>query len=212
MKKNHKLVFSFLVLSCLTYVTGGEIVQPAKPILSVMQMPEDKDKQDFFVFASGGGSFFSEEEKGTSFIKGALDDKSAVFEVGLGYYFTKNIFTELAYQRSMLDIANVDSGYLSLNYQFSNTMLNPYIGIVGGYSRLKWSKRPHIMRISEDLTSASSLYGVQAGLKLPITDNFSLTVKYQYMKLDHLMNIRSGASSIKHNNVQNLLLGVKYEF
>ena len=211
----HKqLISSFVMLSCTSHA-GGNMNQATERIQPIVQVLETKEKKDFFAFALGGVSFFDVEvtrERDTSLRKGTFDDKGSVFEVGVGYHFTENIFTELVYQRSMLDIENVDSGYLSLNYQFQNIMLTPYIGIVSGYSKLKWSKRPHVKVINENLTSKSSLYGMQTGLNLPISDDLSLTAKYQYIKLNHLMNIRNGTALIKHNQVQNLLLGVKYEF
>jgi opacity protein-like surface antigen len=144
--------------------------------------------------------------------QGALDDTGILFEVGAGYNFTRDIFTELTYQRSMLDIANIDSGYLSLNYQLSDVVLSPSIGIVGGYGRLKWSERPSIMLVNQKLTSTNYLYGAQVGLSLPIGDELYLTAKYQYLKIDHIMNIRNDTNIIEHNEVQNVLLGVKYEF
>jgi len=212
MKK--KLVASILMLAHITNAEESlpSSIEPIHPIDI-----EVKNKKDFFLFASGGISLFNTEIKhqvDTTFVKGYADDKSAVFEIGIGYKINENLFTELAYQRSMLDIADVDSGYLSLNYQFSDSMLNPYVGILGGYSKLKWDKRPYNMLVNENLISTSFLYGVQTGLNLsiPDTNNFYITAKYKYIRLDHFMNIRSNMATIEHNSVQNLLLGIKYEF
>ncbi len=206
---NRRMVLPFVFLSCMAH-GGGDI-----PSASGAAWTHDINKKDFYIFAGGGVSFFGEEIKpreDTSFVRGALDDKSAAFEVGIGYNFTKNVFAEFAYQRAALDIANIDSGYISLNYQFSGMSLNPYIGILGGYSKLKWTKRPHRMLKNEKLTSKSSFYGLQTGIRFPISDNVSFTAKYQYIKLDHLIDIRNGAGSIEHNSVQNLLVGVEYGF
>jgi opacity protein-like surface antigen len=211
MKK--QIISSLVLLSTMAYSGGAfvEVTEPVEPVIEIQTV----DKKDLFVFAAGGGAFFDVKSKlasGDSFIQGALDDTGVVFEVGAGYKVNENIFMELAYQRSALEIADVDTGYLSINYLFPETVLNPYVGVLAGYSRLKWSQRPHVMILNEDLTSDSGIYGFQAGADIALSESLSFGVKYQYIVYDHFMDIQDGRSTIAHESAQNILAGLKYSF
>lgn len=148
----------------------------------------------------------------TPFANGALDDKGMVTEVGIGYRYGDNVFATFAAQRTRLDIADIDNFYASINYQFSDVTAKPYIGALVGYSQLKWSEAPSAVIINEDLTSDGLMYGLQAGIEQELSGNWSLFAKYQFIKYDHLMDIRTKTSTIEHNYGQNILLGVRYGF
>ncbi len=148
----------------------------------------------------------------TTFTEGALDDRGAVGEIGIGYRYGENIFTTFTAQRAMLDIADIDNFYASINYQFSNVTAKPYIGALLGYSQLTWSESPHVVVSNEDLISDGLMYGLQTGIEQVLTENWTLFAKYQFIKYDHLMDIRSSASTIEHNYGQNILIGVRYAF
>jgi opacity protein-like surface antigen len=169
----------------------------------------------FFIQVAGGATVMdidSSFASNATFTNGALDNDGAVVEVGIGYKYSENIFATFAAQRTMLDIADIDNFYASINYQFTDVVAKPYIGALLGYSQLKWSESPHVIVANEDLTSDGLIYGLQAGFEQELRENWSLFIKYQFIKYDHLMDIRSNASTIEHNYEQNILTGVRYEF
>ena len=213
MKKN--LIALSMILPC-TIFAGGDLVetQAIEPVLS-MKTVEVVQENDFFVFASGGASFFQVDTKlrqGKNFTNGTRDNEAGAFEVGVGYKIQENIFTELAFQQSILDNADVQTIYMSMNYAFEVDMLNPYIGALIGYSQLEWDPTPYTAGIAKDLTSDSSIYGVQAGASYPIMEDLSLAAKYQYIVYDHILEITKNTGGIEHKDAQQVFGGLKYEF
>ncbi len=169
----------------------------------------------YFINIAGGGAFLNVDNVlslNTTFADGALDDSGTVGEVAFGYRYSKNIFTTLAVQRTMLDIADIDNIYLSVNYQYADVFAKPYIGALIGYSKLTWSEDPSVIILNKDLTSEGATYGMQAGVEYNLNDDWAISGKYQFMKYDHTTDIRDGASNIEHTYGQNILMGVNYEF
>ncbi len=143
---------------------------------------------------------------------GALDKSGRVLEFGIGYKYSKKIFSTFAFQRSTFDISSIKNIYGSINYQFPIKTIQPFIGALVGYSQLDWSKRPHPMLINENLKSDSFIYGVQTGIKKKVSQNYSIFAKYQYIKYDHNIEIQNNTSNIKHNAGQIFLIGISYIF
>jgi len=202
----------FILTSVIAYA-GGNIVKEEAPAPIIPVVLEETNP--YFVYLAGGVAYLSGEDTlatGNTFTAGALDDEGSVYELGVGYRYTDNIFATLAVQRTTLDIADIDNIYASINYQFSDVMLKPYIGLVAGYSKLEWSEAPHVVLSNKDLDSDGAMYGVQAGLEFELSTNWSVFGKYQFITYDHLMDIRNNASTIEHKDTQNLLLGVRYGF
>jgi outer membrane protein W len=170
---------------------------------------------DYFIYSAVGGTALDIESSrgaGATFTDGTFDDRGSMFELGAGYRFNDNVFSTISVQRTALDIVDIDNYYASINYQFSDVTAKPYIGILLGYSRLKWSPRPHEMLINEKLISDDPMYGIQIGVEHTFRDNWALFATYQLIKYDHLMDIQNGTSIIEHDSSRNLLLGVSYGF
>jgi len=192
---------------------GGDIVEPEGSISEISN--QDSQDNGLFVYIAGGGAVLDTDSflaPNAAFINGALDDTGTVGEVGAGYRYSKNIFATLAAQRTILDMVDIDNFYASINYQFTDVVANPYIGVLLGYSQLGWSESPHVVVANKDLSSDGLMYGLQAGIEQVLTENWTLFAKYQFIKYDHLMDIRSSASTIEHNYGQNILIGVRYAF
>ena len=172
------------------------------------------DKNKLSVFVAGG---IGKLDVNTSLAPnitladGATDDSGKILELGVGYKHSERIFSTIAVQRSALDIADIDNLYGSVNYQFPMEKAQPFIGALVGYSQLDWSKRPHPVFINETLKSKSVIYGLQAGIEKEVSKNYSIFMKYQYIKYDHNMEILN-TNNIEHDSEQNLLLGLQYTF
>ena len=213
MKTKLRVISILLFLSVTSHAGGG--VSQKEAVAPIVPEQIDNSYHEYFVYAAGGMAYLSGESSlavGNTFASGALDYEGAMYELGAGYRYTENIFATLAVQRTTLDIADIDNIYASINYQFSDVMLKPYIGVLAGYSKLEWSQDPHVVLSNKDLTSDGAMYGVQAGLEFDLAENWSIFGKYQFIVYDHLMDIRNGASTIEHEDTQNLLLGVSYGF
>jgi len=220
MKKITLAVSVCMTLSIQAYA-GGDMVA-VEPMMIMPMIEEDIVPNDWFVYIAGGVSTLdvtsSVSSTGRSNIfPDSLDDKGSLVELGLGYRVSENVFTTLAGQRTNLDFVTLDTVYASLNYQFVDVMLKPYIGVLAGYSKLHWDTRPHtphqINPFVEDLTSTAGVYGAQIGIEQTLNENWSLFGKYQYLKYnEHVMDIDETATTIEHNSAQNILGGIRYAF
>jgi opacity protein-like surface antigen len=148
----------------------------------------------------------------TTLINGVLDKSAGVTEIGVGYKHSKRVFSTFSLQGNKLELANLYNLYGSVNYQFSTKKAKPFIGVLAGYSHLKWSTAPHQVQLNKNLTSKSPLYGLQVGVEKSIKKNLSLLVKYQYIKHNHKIEIVDNTSNISHSSEQNVLIGLQYLF
>jgi outer membrane protein W len=174
---------------------------------------KDSGKSKFFAMASVGQSNLSVDNSVDSNIlsSDALDDAGSTYDIGLGYKYSKKMFTTANISKTSLATADVTNYYLSANYTF-NKSFNPYIGALIGYSQLKWDKSPVTGTTQEDLTSTGLVYGTQFGASKKIDKDLSVFAQYQIMVLDHKLDVNDGAASVKHTSQNNLTAGVKYEF
>lgn len=173
------------------------------------------DKSKFSVFIAGGANELGVNTSlapNTTLTDGAIDDSGKVLEFGVGFTHSKRIFSTVAVQRNALDIADIDNIYGSINYQFPMKKAQPFIGALVGYSQLNWSKRPYPVFINENLKSKSFIYGLQVGIEKEVSKNYSIFMKYQYIKYDHEIEILNNTSNIEHDSGQSLLIGMQYIF
>lgn len=143
-----------------------------------------------------------------------LEDSGINYGIEAGYYFNKNIFMTLNYQQLNLDNLYFNNGFATINYQFNEMYsISPYIGIVGGMSRMTWEKHP-LDSTSVNDTSNSYLGGVQVGAQVPIYTNISMYMFYRYLMMDYVSTVSTDTAekNIEHNNEQNLNLGIKFSF
>jgi len=206
-----------LSVCCSAYLNaGGDFVSPLEPEINIPdQIIEEEDILHYGVFLSGGISFVNVDanpSNASEYNDGALASSGGLFEIGFRYRFNKDMFTTVNYQVALLDMAHINNYYVSINYQFSQSSFNPYIGAILGGSQLNWSDDPHKVLIDRDLTSESSVYGVQIGMNKLFNEHWGYSAKYQFLKYDHELDIQAGRKSIKHTSGQNLLVGVEYAF
>lgn len=205
-----------LPLFAIQLYAGGSFTETELDI-EIPRMLAEVESEDgrFYVNANLGVSIVTVEadlEKGSTFSSGALDNSGMTFQVGAGYRMANHFSFDVNYQYLGLDLASLSNFYASINYEFADYEYNPYIGLLYGQSSLNWSKAPHMVLIDKDLRSTSPLYGLQVGLRNEFSDNIYYGLKYQYMILDHEMDIRNGRSTISHTQSNNFSLGVQYEF
>ena len=185
--------------------------------IEIPRMLAEVESEDgrFYVNANLGVSIVTVEsdlENGSAFNGGALDNSGMTFQVGAGYRMANHFSFDVNYQYVGLDLASLSNFYASINYEFTDSEYNPYIGLLYGQSSLIWNKAPDIVLIDKDLSSTSPLYGLQVGLRSEFSDNIYYGLKYQYMIFDHELEIRNGRNTISHTQSNNFSLGVQYEY
>lgn len=210
---------AFLALGLLGYA-GGDIGTPVEPVVLIPVQDVEPVDNNFFIYGAGGLSWTSISDSSKCsrvncsdvVHSDALKEEASIFELGAGYRYSENIFATIAAQRAMLEMLNIDNYYASINYRFSDMALKPFIGGLVGYSKLEWDKAPATSHKNYESTSDGLVYGVQAGVEFELTEDFTLLGKYQYLVLDHTTEIYNDIYNIKHDALQNILVGVRYEF
>ena len=204
----------FMVFTTLYIYAGGKFVIEAKTdVVDIASMNDTVEGKDFFVFGSVGASLLNVKQEGSLPLSyHSLDDKGSLMAIGLGYKYGKTLFSTLSLQRNTLDMVTIDNIMFSYNYQFNSFLATPYIGVLAGMSRLRWTKEPYVSQINKKLTSQNALYGVHAGFEQSIGKNFFVYTDFQYIMYNHSLDIYTGNTIIKHKNEKNILLGVKYAF
>ena len=212
MKKGVSLTTALVMLSSMVYGGGNDataLVEP-EPIQIV--------KENFFIYGGGGiagadvSSLIMPDVK---VLPGILDDSGSVWEAGVGYRYTKDVFTTVSLQGIYLDQVDILNASASINYRFSDLIVMPYFGAVLGYSNLEYQEIPvdttgHT-NVDAKLDADHVAFGLQAGAEYELTDQFTLFGKYQFMNYGHKMEIFQ-TSDIEHSNTQNLEGGIRYEF
>jgi len=168
------------------------------------------DKNIYFEGGIGYSSTsFNTDELSQSINDSSYDENGFSFDIGFGYEFSDNIFSTINYQRINLDSISFNNGYISLNYQFTDMDIKPFIGILGGYSNLTWTEDP-IDNVNErDIKSNEYFFGAQIGVSYEINSNWDIYGKYQYNNIKHKTYIEDEVVEHKNNNI--FLFGFKYK-
>ena len=188
--------------------------------LNRKNIPKESDKKNcksFFIGLSVGGSKLNmSEDKVTGDIDLDVDLKNSGLNYGLegGYYFHKNIFMTLNYQRTDLSDLYINDLYTTLNYQFDDlSIVAPYLGLLAGYSLMNWDTYP-VDSITEDPKGSSFMAGFQVGGDIDIAFGISLYIVYKYWITNFTTDVETqdAKTVIEHKDEQNLNLGIKYNF
>ena len=142
----------------------------------------------------------------------ALNDAASLIDIGIGFRNSAHTFFTLGYQQVALDIASIDHIYATVNYQFIDTVLNPYVGLVAGYGTLIWDEEPAVSRYNKNLTEKTTTFGLQVGVEEHVSQNMALFAKYQMLSSDFTLEIYNNTSNIQHTQFNNISVGVKYDF
>jgi len=131
-------------------------------------------------------------------------------DLGFGYRYNNNIFATISYQKAIFDEVNINNIYFGANYQWRNIPLNPYFGVLVGYSQLAWSEYPISTTTSNDETSGTFLLGLQLGMDYDFDNDWSVFMQYQSLKNEHSTYILNELLVMDFQN--NLQIGVRYGF
>jgi len=213
MKKELNVAATLMLLSSAAFAGGGVAPVTVAPVWDV---PLEQTKM--FVYISGGlGSVKVNDsiQDGIILLPDVLNDSSSIWEAGVGYRHSEDLFTTAFIQGDALDQVSIMNFAATVNYRFSDLAIMPYVGAIVGYSKLEWDEIPvdttgHT-NIESKLDADGMTFGLQAGLEYSLSENFTLFGKYQFLTMNHLMEIFQ-TSEIEHANLQNAQGGVRYEF
>ncbi len=147
-----------------------------------------------------------------------IDSKATGYIFEGGYNFENNIFVTMSFMNAASSTNTLTNLYSSLNYKINIKRLEPYVGILGGISSLAWDKSP--MLEANSSPSTSLVYGLQAGLNYDTGfHNIALLANYRYTVMNHSIPLKiidgtsiTASSTLNHNLVHGLNLGVQYRF
>jgi len=209
--KKELILASLVALSSLS-MAGKNVEETLVPVEDIF------DTGNMFIYASGGYAETDVKDNiktGIIVLPDILNDESNIWEAGVGYRYTEDVFATIFVQGSSLDEVDILNIAASVNYKFSDLFIQPYIGAVLGYSMLEYDEIPvdttgH-QNVKSKLDADGVTLGLQAGVDFPLGENFTIFGKYQLMSFDHLMEIFKD-SDIEHVGLQSVQGGIRYEF
>jgi len=154
------------------------------------------------------------DKVGSIILANDLKEDGYNFEIGAGYFLTKEVALSLNYQRVLQDSTYENNTYLSAEYAFVNSSeFTPYLGVNAGYSQLNYSKEP-MNTTDNDYISGSWLVGATLGVSYTLTKNIDFIGEYTLNVTDHTTLLESGTakSELTHNYAHNLNLGFRVCF
>ena len=211
MKKGVGLAVTLILFSTIVYGGGNNVAS------SVVPESIELEKENFFIYGGLGytaADVASVIMPDVEVLPGILDDSGATWEAGVGYRYTKDVFTTVSLQGMYLDQVDMLNANASINYRFSDLLVMPYFGAVLGYSYLEYQEIPVDTtgrNVDSKLDADHMTFGLQAGAEYELSKQITLFGKYQFMKYQHNMEIFQ-TSDIEHTNTQNLEGGIRYEF
>ena len=205
-----KIIKSCILASVLTSVafSGSVPVQPVGEIIPVVE-----SEQSYFMTLSGGVSSMdiSTDIDAQNVVSGSVfDDSGYVGDFGIGYEFSENFFMSANLQYSKLDDVSVTNVYGTINYQFSNEKIKPFVGAIIGYSFLEWKNDPIADAVVRDTKGDSFTYGGQVGISYEATEAIELSMMVQ--RFEFVQDTFIDGEAFEHKNQTNFLLGVRYDF
>jgi len=149
-------------------------------------------------------------------------DTGLSYTIDSGYTFENGLVLSFAYMNVGNSDMSFNNIYGSLDYKFGPYYenLSPYIGVLGGYSMLKWKTEPLKVTVDNDSNNDSTSFfsGAQFGIMYDIFDSFSLYTAYQFMLMGHVANLdltklgEGAKSKLQHNTIHNLNFGLRMNF
>ena len=138
------------------------------------------------------------------------------YSLEVGYLFKNSLSFSVNYMQ--LDASDLvfDNIYGSFDYRFNEFEdFTPFLGVSMGFSTLKWNIDPIDNATSDSNKDSSSiLWGTSAGVIYPMAYSLFLSLSYQCMFMQHTTDIQDATnkSSLQHNSMHSLLIGLQYKF
>ncbi|MEA3228749.1 MAG: hypothetical protein U9P38_06740 [Campylobacterota bacterium] len=143
------------------------------------------------------------------------NNKGISYNIDGGYTLKNGFSIGLGYLRFDATDLLFDNVYGSLNYRFNDYYdYTPYIGVLGGFSGLKWFTDPIDNPLEGSNNDSSSfLFGTQTGIVYNSGSVVSLYLGYQCLFMNHITNItldKENSSKLKHNTLHTLQIGLHF--
>ena len=196
-------------------VQSGSYV-PAPQV--VMESDETSLSDSVYLQLGLGGASFSVEETyygesyyGRPIASIALEQSAWLGDVTLGYQFVNGFYVSGSLQYSHLEAADLMNYYATLGYKMDFRGVNPFFGVNIGSGTLSWDDEYSIFGDNERVSVSTEMYfGLEFGLEFVISNELSITGKYQYFMNNQTTNFYAG--DITHESQSNLIVGLQVSF
>lgn len=185
----------------------------------VTNLPITNKSNKYFVGASiylDSIDVNKEVVSGTNLNLPSNDDSTISFNIHVGAKKLYNNFQAVInYDYIPLDDVKLQNYYLSINYQWDDIHLNPYLGVLTGMSKLQWKIDPLTNYTTKDNTSvASGFVGLQGGIEYYLKDNYSIISQAIYQEYFHTTEViqTSNQTNIHHDRRFGVGIGLRYGF
>ena len=133
------------------------------------------------------------------------------FGLGADYCFD-DISIGLDYQYAQNSQMRYHNIFTTVSYLFNNLFASPYIGILAGYSNMKWEDYP-LKEIKARDSSWSLISGFELGGKIGISKSIDFYTQYRYLFMDFksLTNEGSKTTSINIKGSGSFIFGFSYK-
>jgi len=206
-KKNQKSKVLFVKKELNTIVNKPNKLSNDDKKKSIPKHIESK----YFISLLYGASKYNISSTNNDYINNSLDNNSNTIDIALGYNINKNYFFTMNMQYSQLSNISFLYLYNTLNYKIKNNILNPYIGILGGFAEANWINSPLLSSSNDDKNAKNIIFGFQAGMDYKIDTKYSVLLLTKHIRDNFNTNINNN-EFIKHNYHNSILAGVKYDF
>ncbi len=147
----------------------------------------------------------------------ALSGSGMTVGLGFGWILFDNIQQTINIAQATFPIYSTLDTTINTAYVFKHK-LKPSVGLVLGHSSLSVNDTPLNDAGDIEFTSSDTLVlGLDIGMRYKFGKNYlsygySFIANYQYLMLDHKVNLGDEDSELNMKNKHNLLLGVRYDF
>jgi opacity protein-like surface antigen len=167
-------------------------------------------KKNIFVYV--GVDFTNSSTKKSEANVADIKDSYNGYSLGLGYRHLNNYVATLGIEKNSNTQTSISNILASINYQLTDKFLKPYVGILGGYSTLKWKENPVTTTSATKNKSKSYMLGLQMGVEHYFDSQFSFYGAYQFIPVGHKTKINQNENAVEHKTLQGIELGLRYKF
>ena len=170
--------------------------------------------QGFFLGVKGGSFSSSAVANDVNATYTLPKNKYSSYSIDLGYAFSNGVYTYFEINKAENSQISMNNYKINVDYQYPvYKNVNTHIGAVIGTSELTWKEFPiEDTNTSSAATSTNLLYGVHIGLNYNITDSWQVFGTYEYLLLNHSLEVDGANQTIDHSSATSIFVGIRYFF
>jgi len=206
-----RIILSLLLITINCFAYSDSVMSDGKKkVIQIKDVSDGFKDSDYFIpykdietielnttiVADDSNYYISLTANSTSTIFSTGISKKDKYDLGINYH---------KYDEELYSIQNI---YLNLNTIYDFDWIEFKAGILVGYSQAKLLESD--LTIVND-TSDSFAYGANAMVSVPVTNNISILIKYDYLKVDHI-SVTDEKEITLIDNISISTVGLNYRF